>query len=63
MENYNGDVVVFDVGLYMFGVIVVVDYEGKYCFFYQLELVFQLFGICINLMFYILVCDIFNCLI
>lgn len=42
-----------------FGVVVVIDYQGRYCFFYigyLLGLNLGLLGICIDVMLYILVC-------
>lgn len=58
IENENGDVVVFD--FIFFGVVVVIDCNGKYCFFYigylfGLELMF--WGISIDVLLYIFLCD------
>lgn len=55
MENNNRDIVVF--GFY---VVMVIDYGGRYCFFYRgylLGLVLELWGVCIDVLLCILVCD------
>lgn len=58
IENNNGDVVVFDCGF--FGVVVVIDCDGRYRFFYiGFLLKLWLCGICIDVLLYILVCDSF----
>lgn len=56
IENNNGDIVVFDFG----SVVVVIDYEGKDCFFYigfLLRFWLEFRGICIDLLLNIFVCD------
>lgn len=56
IENNNRDVVVFDFNLV--GVVVVIDYKWRYCFIYVKYLLkFFFFGICIDVMLYILVCE------
>lgn len=64
IENINGDIVVFDFD--WFGVVFVIDSRGKYCFIYMgyfFGLSFELWGICMDVLFYILVCDGSICMI
>lgn len=56
IENYNGDIVVFDLNCCL----VVMDSGGEYCFFYIGYLIgfgLILCGICIDIFLNILVCD------
>lgn len=55
MESNNGDIVVCDDD-----VVVVIDWEGRYCFFYigyLLGLGLLLSGICIDVLLNIFICD------